>query len=254
MGINGSFAMVASNIPITGLSRSSSESSTTASSDTGGRSIAPMTSLGGGGGGGKNRRLLPPDFIPTPYSVICGRGRRIAEAVGNRRLRVIATMFIDKYAKATRKEEKSAIVSDILEIVRDACPEKRYAFIKCCGGKWYEVENLHAREKIGTVLRDCLHSKYRSSTKSKLERRRQRKECARRNKMIRSLNNLQRFAVSAVVQIQQQQQQQQEQDTQTIGSLQALQNCKSDVLLDFEPLTDESSGDISGEEMDNLFD
>jgi len=116
--------------------------------------------------------LLPEGFEPTPYSVICGRGRKCTAAVGNRRLQVIATMFIGRYAQLNRKEEKSEIVSEILSMVKDACPDERYAFIKYHGGRWWEVETLIAREKIGAVLRDCLHSKYRSSTKSKLERRR----------------------------------------------------------------------------------
>jgi hypothetical protein len=89
---------------------------------------------------------------------------------------VISTMFISRYAKASRKEEKSSIVSDILEIVRDACTNPSYSFVRFGDGRWWEVENINAREKIGTVLRDCLHSKYKSSTKSKLERRRERKK------------------------------------------------------------------------------
>jgi hypothetical protein len=132
--------------------------------------------------------MLPVDFAPTPYSVVCGRGRASADAVGNRRLQVIATMFIPRYAKASRKEEKSMIVTDILEIVRKACPNQRYAFIRYSSGRWWEVENLNAREKVGTVLRDSLHSKYKSSTKSKLERRRKMKDAAKRTNMSTNFN------------------------------------------------------------------
>jgi len=84
-------------------------------------------------------------------------------------------MFIGKYSQLKKKEEKTAVVSEILRMVKDACPDDRYAFVKYQDGRWWEVENLIAREKIGSVLRDCLHSKYRSSTKSKLERRRAKK-------------------------------------------------------------------------------
>jgi hypothetical protein len=122
------------------------------------------------------RTLLPVDFKPTPYSVVCGRGRKCAESVGNRRLNVTAQMFIPRYSQATRKEEKSLIVTEILELVRDACPNERHAFLRFTNGQWWEAENLSAREKVGTVLRDSLHSKYRSSTKSKLARRKERKE------------------------------------------------------------------------------
>lgn len=121
----------------------------------------------------KNRfkTLLPKGFEPTPYSVICGRGRLCKASVGNRRLQVIASMFIGKYSQLSRKEEKTEIVSEILKMVKDACPDERYAFVQYHDGRWWEVETLIAREKIGAVMRDCLHSKYRSSTKSKLERR-----------------------------------------------------------------------------------
>ncbi|KAG7353211.1 hypothetical protein IV203_009260 [Nitzschia inconspicua] len=122
------------------------------------------------------KTLLPEGFEPTPYSVICGRGRKCTSAIGNRRLQIIAQMFIGKYSQLSRKEDKTEIVSEILRMVQDACPDERFAFIKYHDGRWWEVETLIAREKIGAVLRDCLHSKYRSSTKSKLERRRAKKQ------------------------------------------------------------------------------
>jgi hypothetical protein len=121
------------------------------------------------------KTLLPEGFVPAPYSVVCGRGTKCSHAVGNRRLQVIATMFINKYSLADKKEDKTEIVTEILKIVKDGCPEERFAFVRYHEGRWWEVETLIAREKIGAVLRDCLHSKYRSSTKSKLERRRAQK-------------------------------------------------------------------------------
>lgn len=121
------------------------------------------------------KSLLPEDFVPTPYSVVCGRGTKCTNAVGNRRLQVIATMFINKYSLAHRKDDKTEIVTEILKMVKNACPDERFAFVRYHEGRWWEVETLIAREKIGAVLRDCLHSKYRSSTKSKLERRRAQK-------------------------------------------------------------------------------
>lgn len=123
----------------------------------------------------RDELALPDDFEPSPYSVVCGRGRRATEAVGNRRLGVIASMYVRRYSNAQKKEEKSIIVSEILEIVRSACPSSSHAFVRYSNGQWWRVQNLHAREKIGTVLRDCLHSKYKSSTKSKLAKRKQRK-------------------------------------------------------------------------------
>jgi hypothetical protein len=119
----------------------------------------------------RDELMLPGAFEPSPYSVICGRGRKSSEAFGNRRLTVIASMYVKRYSDATKKEEKSGIVTEIMEVIRSACPDSRHAFVKQTNGKWWRVQNLHAREKVGTVLRDCLHSKYKSSTKSKLAKR-----------------------------------------------------------------------------------
>jgi hypothetical protein len=119
----------------------------------------------------RDELMLPGVFEPSPYSVVCGRGRKSSEAFGNRRLNVIASWYVKRYSNATKKEEKSGIVTEIMEVIRSACPDSRHAFVKQTNGKWWRVQNLHAREKVGTVLRDCLHSKYKSSTKSKLAKR-----------------------------------------------------------------------------------
>lgn len=121
---------------------------------------------------------LPTDFQPSAYSVVCGRGRRAFDAIGNRRLAVIASLFVERYANATKKEEKTLIVSEILNMMQSACPNRQHAFVRYSGGRWFRVQNLHAREKIGTVLRDSLHSKYKSSTKSKLALRKLKKNNA----------------------------------------------------------------------------
>jgi hypothetical protein len=119
----------------------------------------------------KDELMLPGGFEPSPYSVICGRGRKSTEAFGNRRLTVIASLYVKRYSDATKKDVKSGIVTEIMEVIRSACPDSRHAFVRQTNGKWWRVQNLHAREKVGTVLRDCLHSKYKSSTKSKLAKR-----------------------------------------------------------------------------------
>jgi hypothetical protein len=148
---------------------------TTSSLPSGGKSCARRVSTEPGEENLRCKSLLPEGFVPTPYSVVCGRGTKCTKAVGNRRLQVIATMFIHKYSMANKKDDKTEIVTEVLKMVKDACPDDRFAFVRYHEGRWWEVETLIAREKIGAVLRDCLHSKYRSSTKSKLERRRAQK-------------------------------------------------------------------------------
>ena len=119
--------------------------------------------------------LLPPEFTPSPYTVICGRKKACRDSIGNRRLQIIASMFVSRYAEADTKDQKSKVVSEIVSTVEDACPEGRGAFVRYQDGRWWEVEEVFAREKVSAVLRDSLHDRYRSSTKAKLARRQQRR-------------------------------------------------------------------------------
>jgi len=137
---------------------------------------------------GKDRkaiRMLSPDFQPTAYSVIFGRGAECFNSTGNRRFRATAELFLEEYSNATTKAEKSGIVSRLIEIVREASPEG--SFIRSGNGRWWEVSDAVAREKVGAQMRDLLHTKYRSSTKAKIEKRRQASSKAREAKK----NNLQ---------------------------------------------------------------
>jgi hypothetical protein len=107
------------------------------------------------------------DFQPSDFSVVCGRGRDSFNHVGNRRFRILASMFIERYSRADSKAAKSAIVSEIIEVIRQADGN----FCQLKKGKWFEVADHHAREKVSALLRDLLHTQYRSSAKAKIARR-----------------------------------------------------------------------------------
>jgi hypothetical protein len=129
-----------------------------------------------------HRSALPEDFVPQPYSVHIGRGKICAEATGNRRLRVIASSFLEEYKAASTKIEKSVIVSKIVDVIQDACPVG--AFVKYQDGRWWEVGDFTAREKVGSMLRDYLSDKYRSSSKAKLARRKKARQDSKTKKSV----------------------------------------------------------------------
>jgi preprotein translocase subunit SecD len=118
------------------------------------------------------------DFQPSDFSVVCGRGRDSFNHVGNRRFRILASMFIERYSRANSKAAKTTIVSEIIEVIRQAdgnfCQYKK--------GKWFEVADHHAREKVSSLLRDLLHTQYRSSAKAKIARRKTAKSEIRKQK------------------------------------------------------------------------
>jgi hypothetical protein len=119
----------------------------------------------------RNRKTrLPASFKPHPYTVVIGRGKERVMAVGNRRLRILVELKLENYIQAKSRQHKSIIVASILESVQHACPEG--AFVRFDGRYWWELEDSTAREKIGSVFRDCLGSHYKSSTKAKMAKRR----------------------------------------------------------------------------------
>jgi hypothetical protein len=108
--------------------------------------------------------LLPEDFVPGPNHVVCARGKGFWEHEGNKKYRTNIALATKKYKVTSNKFEKSLIVS---EIVESACASGSFVKKINATGRWAEVSEQYAREKVGQSLRDNLHSHYRSSTKAK---------------------------------------------------------------------------------------
>lgn len=118
----------------------------------------------------KKTTELPEDFVPTNYSVLCGKGSENYNAIGNRRFRFTVSMFLEKYGNAKDRQEKSECVRMVMEIIQAACPQGG-AFVTLKKGRWHNVDERTAREKVGAFFRDSLHEQYKSSAKSKIARR-----------------------------------------------------------------------------------
>jgi hypothetical protein len=116
------------------------------------------------------RSQLGVDFQPSDSSVICGRGKASYDHTGNHRLRLLASKFVEDYSQASRKLEKSSIVANIVAVIRQGGGR----FCKREKGEWFEVGDFYAREKVSSLFRDKLHSRYQSSSKVKIARRRAR--------------------------------------------------------------------------------
>ena len=93
-----------------------------------------------------NTKCLGPDFQPGPFDVICARGKSAFQHPGNKRFRELIENRAEDYASASNKFEKSVIVSQIVDEVRQASPGG--GFIRSDKGIWYEVGDA-AREKVG---------------------------------------------------------------------------------------------------------
>ena len=122
----------------------------------------------------KTEALLPEGFEPSPYTVVVGKGRIPNSSVGNQRIRVLAAAMLPKYTKASSRSAKTQVISDLIQTVRNAAPAG--PFVKFKNGRWWEVGDHVAREKVGYIIRDLLHDQYRSSSRSKSVIRKQRKQ------------------------------------------------------------------------------
>ena len=140
----------------------------------------------------KAKKALGSITTPAPSDVICGRGRLCAEHPGNREFRKIVDSHLDSYAKADSKLEKSLLVSAIVNMVRRNSPNGGFLKKNSKTGRFEVVSDRIAREKVGQMLRDALHTQYKSSTEAKRKRRlhemdiqtRQMKSMIMRNKEI----------------------------------------------------------------------
>ena len=125
--------------------------------------------------GGGNGTMLPLDFTPQPYSVVVGKGKESKNVIGNNRLRVLASIYLEKYNAALTdndRNRKTEILSTIIGTIRDACPVGAFIKLDKTTGRWYEVTDSNsAREKVGYTFRELLGDKYKSSSKSKCVKR-----------------------------------------------------------------------------------
>jgi hypothetical protein len=115
---------------------------------------------------GSHNTQLRAEFQPSEYSVVCGRGSY--NHIGNSRFRILAGQFMERYSQADTKAAKTDIVSEIIAVIRQAGGN----FYRYKKGAWFELGYHYAREKVSALLRDLLHTQYRSSAEAKKGRRR----------------------------------------------------------------------------------
>ncbi|CAB9514049.1 Nitrilase family, member 2 [Seminavis robusta] len=126
---------------------------------------------------------LPESFAPTEYEVIIGRGRRIAEHAGNKRLHRIVATFVEEYGAVPTKRHKSSLLSKVVTLIRNDS-EYKAGFVKKDSktGRWRIVEDAAARITVAQSFRDLLSESYRSSKHFKQQRRQDRKGSCRQQK------------------------------------------------------------------------
>merc|ERR1719469_1766371 len=114
---------------------------------------------------------LEANFLPGPKDVVCCRGRGVCKYEGNINFRSVVGQNLEKYSSTKSKTTKSYIIMSIVDRIRKESLSGGFVKRNKDDGKWYEIGDHLAREKVSQCLRDSLSQKYRSSTKSKRCRR-----------------------------------------------------------------------------------
>lgn len=103
--------------------------------------------------------LLPEGYEPTALDICCGRGKRNWNHSGNVSFRNLIQSCSDEYMTAPTKNDKTAIVFKIVEGMRvEGCKFLKQVVTAASqpesAGRWMEIGDAQAREKVGHSLRD----------------------------------------------------------------------------------------------------
>ncbi len=123
---------------------------------------------------------LPLWFANSKTTVVIGKGHLPRKTPGNHLLRQLVRDRLQAYKESNRRG-RAVIVSDIYKTIQSRNPDGRYFGNFSRAGKWEEAKEHSARDKIAATFRDSLSDLYKSSTKSKVAKRRKRKEETRKN-------------------------------------------------------------------------
>eukprot|EP00980_Cylindrotheca_fusiformis_P002526 scaffold593_cov126-Cylindrotheca_fusiformis.AAC.8 len=107
----------------------------------------------------KNERLLPPQFKPGNWDVICHKGKFNKDHIGNMRFKICIVNHLRSYTKASTRSGRSAVITDIVASIRDSS-DRGGGFVRFSPSlsQWYEVGDKVARDKVGQALRDILRN------------------------------------------------------------------------------------------------
>ena len=94
---------------------------------------------------------LPPDFEPSNWTVICGRGKDNYSSIGNKRLKVLVDTKLPQYQQASTKIQKSLIVSELVDTIHEAAGDSGFVKRDPATNRWVVVSEETAREKVSNT-------------------------------------------------------------------------------------------------------
>lgn len=96
---------------------------------------------------------LPDDFMPGEKDVVCSWARQNHRHSGNIRFRKLVDEHAPAYVKAETKYEKTKVIADLIDRVRNDSPNGGFVKRDFYSGRWYEIGIERARDKVGHAIR-----------------------------------------------------------------------------------------------------
>jgi hypothetical protein len=112
-----------------------------------GSNLNNMIGMGGSlakGVAAHNSKLLPLEYKLGDDDVICGRGSRCFNHTGNKKFRKLVEEHLERYANTTCKFDKTNIICEIVNIVRQYTPNGGFVKKDTSTGRYYEVGDFLA--------------------------------------------------------------------------------------------------------------
>jgi hypothetical protein len=90
------------------------------------------------------KRFLHDGYKLSDYDVYCGRGYLCFNHIGNHHFRTLISNNIHRYTNAVTKFQKSLIIQEIVDHVRNTSKEGGFVKKDTITGRYYEVGDYHA--------------------------------------------------------------------------------------------------------------
>jgi len=113
----------------------------------------------------QKRCSLPLSYVPGDKDVVCGRGKRNWNHLGNINFRNVIRTNVQRYLDSPTKNDKTLVVISIVDEIRG----QGGRFLKeDMHGRWYDIGDAQARDKVGHSLRDQVTALSRQRNKKEV--------------------------------------------------------------------------------------
>lgn len=109
-------------------------------------------------------------YQPTDWDVVCGRGKGSYNKPGNKRFREIVKEHMSEYMGARTKFDKSTVLQNIIDIIREQNNGTARFIKQNKDGSWYEISEDAAREKVGHTLRESIAARDAAPAKARVKK------------------------------------------------------------------------------------